>query len=714
MDCGAGRRPVAEFVAPSPWRPAPCTPSLILEAPDRGRPFSRRPSRRRRALRAFLGGPAPRRPRRARAQPARRRSRPAARQPDRLHRAVGFGEVEPGVRHDLRRGPAPVRRVVERVRPAVPRADGQAGRRLHRGPVAGGVDRPEVDEPQPALDRRHDHRGARLPAVALRPRRRAALPGLRARDREADPPADRGPGAGHAGGHPLPGAGSGGAHPQGRVRRPVRHAADAGLLPRAGRRHGAPAQRPADAEEAGEARHLGDRRPAVGQGERQAAPHRLGGDGPAPGRRAGRARLRRPPGRRPAPAAPVLRAHGVPERAPAHAGRPRAAHVLLQLALRRLPRVHRHRDQEGGRPGPGGPGPRAEPRRRRHRPVGGRPVRGVLRPAAGGSGLRRRVPDGRPVAPAVRGGAEGRAARDDGPGARPLPEPVRPRAVVLRELRRCHPVPRPPSGPDGLGVRAGEVRGLHARRAVPGLQGRTAQARGPGRDAGAPRAGRQVDRRGLGDVGGRLLGVPRRDAARRPPGRDRRAGAQGGPGPAGLPARRRPALPVAGPRGGHPVRWRGAADPAGHADRLRAGGRALRARRAVDRAAPARQPAADRDADAAARHGQHAHRRRARRRHDPRGRLGGRHRSGRGGARRAGGAQRHRRRPGVARHVTDGGLPVRPPVHPGPGAAPAGSTPSASSRSSGRASTTCAAWTSTSRWAASCRSRGCPGRASRR
>ncbi len=63
-------------------------------------------------------------------------------------------------------------------------------------------------------------------------------------------------------------------------------------------------------------------------------------------------------------------------------------------------------------------------------------------------------------------------------------------------------------------------------------------------------------------------------------------------------------------------------------------GRALRARRAVDRAAPARQPAADRDADAAARHGQHAHRRRARRRHDPRGRLGGRHRSGRGGARR--------------------------------------------------------------------------------
>ena len=140
----------------------------------------------------------------------------------------------------------------------------------------------------------------------------------------------------------------------------------------------------------------------------------------------------------------------------------------------------------------------------------------------------------------------------------------------------------------------------------------------------------EVDRRGLGHVGGRLLGVPRRDAARRPPGRDRRAGAQGGAGPAGVPARRRAALPVAGPRRGHAVGRRGAADPAGHADRLRAGRCALRAGRAVDRAAPARQPAADRDADAAARHGQHAHRRRARRRHHPRRRLGGRHRAGRG------------------------------------------------------------------------------------
>ena len=46
----------------------------------------------------------------------------------------------------------------------------------------GRLDRPEVDLAQPALDRRHDHRGLRLPAAALRPRRRAALPHLWRRD----------------------------------------------------------------------------------------------------------------------------------------------------------------------------------------------------------------------------------------------------------------------------------------------------------------------------------------------------------------------------------------------------------------------------------------------------------------------------------------------------------------------------------------------------
>ena len=42
-----------------------------------------------------------------------------------------------------------------------------------RGPVAGHLDRPEDDVAQPALDRRHRHRGARLPAPAVRAHRAA-------------------------------------------------------------------------------------------------------------------------------------------------------------------------------------------------------------------------------------------------------------------------------------------------------------------------------------------------------------------------------------------------------------------------------------------------------------------------------------------------------------------------------------------------------------
>ena len=111
------------------------------------------------------------RPRRPRAQPQGRLPRPPARRAGGVHRAVRVRQVVPGVRHDLRRGPAPVRGVAVGVRPAVPRPDGQARRRLHRGSVPGGLDRPEVDHPQPAVDGRHDHRGLRLPAAAVGPGR---------------------------------------------------------------------------------------------------------------------------------------------------------------------------------------------------------------------------------------------------------------------------------------------------------------------------------------------------------------------------------------------------------------------------------------------------------------------------------------------------------------------------------------------------------------
>ncbi len=123
-----------------------------------------------------------------RAQPEERLPRAAARPADRLHRPLGLGEVLARVRHHLRRGPAPLRRVALVLRPAVPRPDGQARRRLHRGPLAGDLDRPEVRLAQPALDGRHGHRGLRLPAPALRPDRAAALPELRPPRRPARRP----------------------------------------------------------------------------------------------------------------------------------------------------------------------------------------------------------------------------------------------------------------------------------------------------------------------------------------------------------------------------------------------------------------------------------------------------------------------------------------------------------------------------------------------
>ena len=88
----------------------------------------------------------------------------------------GFGQVVARLRHDLRRRAAALRRVAVVVRPAVPRADGEAGRRSDRRPVAGHRHRAEDHRLESALDGRHRHRDLRLPAAAVRQHRRAALP----------------------------------------------------------------------------------------------------------------------------------------------------------------------------------------------------------------------------------------------------------------------------------------------------------------------------------------------------------------------------------------------------------------------------------------------------------------------------------------------------------------------------------------------------------
>ena len=150
---------------------------------------------------------------------------------------------------------------------------------------------------------------------------------------------------------------------------------------------------------------------------------------------------------------------------------------------------------------------------------------------------------------------------------------------------------------------------------------------------------------------------------------DRRADRQGDPRAADVPRQRRRRLPGARPRVGDALGRRGAAAAARDADRLAARRRPLHPRRAVDRTAPARQRAPDRDARAAARPRQHRPRGRARRADDALGRPPDRH-----GARRRR-ARRPRRRRGhgeagrAKRRVGHGRVPLRQADDRGPAAA---------------------------------------------
>ncbi len=181
----------------------------------------------------------------------------------------------------------------------------------------GQMDKPDVDvieglspaisidqksaSPQPPLDGRHDHRDLRLPAPAVRPHRRPALPRARQRARAPDPAADRRPRPAAPRGHPVPGPGAGRAGPQGRVRDAARGPLGAGLRAGQGRRRGRRHRRVPEATgEAGPLRAAHDRgrrRPPRDARGHRPPPHRLPGDGAQAGRRRGRAGDRAPRGR---------------------------------------------------------------------------------------------------------------------------------------------------------------------------------------------------------------------------------------------------------------------------------------------------------------------------------------------------------------------------------------------------------------------------------
>ena len=148
---------------------------------------------------------------------------------------VRFGQVVPGVRHDLRRGPAPLRRVAVGVRPAVPRA--------------------RWTSPTSTSSKgcRRRSRSTRSRRRATRARRSGTIteiydylrllyarigiphcPNCGRLDHPPDPAADRRPGAAAARRHAVPGARAGRARPQGRVRQAPRRAGRQGVSPERG------------------------------------------------------------------------------------------------------------------------------------------------------------------------------------------------------------------------------------------------------------------------------------------------------------------------------------------------------------------------------------------------------------------------------------------------------------------------------------------------
>ena len=304
------------------------------------------------------------------------------------------------------------------------------------------------------------------------------------------------------------------------------------------------------------------------------------------------------------------------------------------------------------------PDPGRHPGRGRDRAVEQRPRGRLLPQAAQRAGRGARLRPEHALGGPPRQGPEVDPRRSPDQGARGHHQPLRPPARLLRRVRGRAVLHRASAPRGRVRHQPGALRGLHARGGLPGLRGQPAQAGVARRDAARPRR-RPQHRRGVRAADQRDRRVPARSRPDHPRAPDRRAGAQGDPGAAQLPARRRSRLPLPRPALGLAVRGRGAADPAGHPDRRRPRRRPLRPRRALDRAPPARQQAAHRDAGPAQGPRQHPDRRRARRGHDPHGRLGGRHRPGRRRARRPGRAQRHRAGPARPRRLDDRAVPLR-------------------------------------------------------
>ena len=291
--------------------------------------------------------------------------------------------------------------------------------------------------------------------------------------------------------------------------------------------------------------------------------------------------------------------------------RPRAAYLLVQLAPGRLPALQR-----------AGRGSRLR-RREDHSRHGAFAARGRRR-TAGQISQQHAFRHSRNAGAALRFHAR------------------RPRRVTARAgaecgvVRRFRAVDHQPFGVQFFGrqpprlvggrrriYRPYRRRGLQTRpemaRAVPRLPQMFGLRRFAPQEGGAPVPHRrQEHRRRVGHVDLRIFGMggAHRGLYGRQGVEDRTGGRQGDPRAPALPDGRRVGLPVAVAFVAFALGRREPAYSPRHADRLEAGQRALYPRRALDRPAPARQPAPDPQPGGVARCRQLGDRRRTRRGHD--------------------------------------------------------------------------------------------------
>ena len=561
----------------------------------------------------------------------------------------GSGKSQPRLRHDLRRGPAPLCREPERVRPPVPRPDGEAGRRRDRRAVAGDLDRPEGRLAQPAVDRRDGDRDLRLPAAALRAHRPPALP-QRPRDRAPDRPADRRPGPGPARGDPARSSSA----RSSRTARPRATACSRAPAGRASSGSGSTARRWTSRRRARSTSTSATRSRSSSTATSSAMPTRRraprairrragrsiarGRADPRPGRVAAGRRVetalrlgegdRRHRARAPRDGTSRRASRSVatgsssPARTTGSRWTSSSRATSLQLAPRRLPGVHRPRDAARDRPGPASSRTRAKSLQQ-----------GALVPwAKMPMDASWRLEDPRGDLQGARLGLQRRRSAT-----------CRPRRSTTSSTPRR--TSRSSSATATSGARTRTRR--RSRGSSPTSSGATARptrstsrpssrstwSRGRARPAAASGSSRRslavtVDGAAsatsptlsVTDALDWVAGLPA--AHQRARADDRPPAPQGDRRPARVPRRRRAGLPDARPDERHAVGRRGPADPARDADRDDADGRPVHPRRAVDRAPPARQREAHRDAHPAARPRQHGPRRRARRGDDPDGRLG--------------------------------------------------------------------------------------------